>query len=142
MKKKYGVTSAYMLANRKPSKGQQELYDLLKLHFKDIEMEFRVGRYFADIKIGKCLVEYNGTYWHCDPEKYDKKYRNKKKRLLAETIWRRDQKRIEFLKESGYIVFIVWESEFKADSNKVIKLLVRELHEQENKSFSYFRSPL
>lgn len=66
---------------------------------------------YIDHNLKKC-IEFNGDYWHCNPNSYnenDKAYRN----FLAKDIWKKDEIKISFLKNLGYNVLIIWESEYK-----------------------------
>jgi len=64
--------------------------------------------YFPDITIdNKIIIEFYGDYWHANPNKF-KKEDIVHHHITAEEIWQRDKKRINTLKELGYIVHIVW----------------------------------
>lgn len=65
------------------------------------------------------IIEYNGDYWHCNPNKYSENYYNKKKNKLAKEIWDYDTKRIDLIKSFGYNLEVIWESDFKSN-NKII----------------------
>lgn len=81
--------------------------------------------YIKDINL---LVEYNGDYWHCNPDIYSPDYFNKKKSLLAEDIWNYDSQKIKMAKDKGYNVEVVWEKDYKRDNN-IIKEII---HSYEN----------
>jgi very-short-patch-repair endonuclease len=87
--------------------------------------DFPIDRYKIDIlfKELNLVVEFNGTYWHCDPRFYEKNYYNKKKRLYAENIWDYDYERKTFLENLGYKVIIVWEYDYKNDYEQTLSLL-------------------
>lgn len=48
-------------------------------------------------------------------------YPGRWKGLTAQDIWNRDNERIEYMKNIGYDVLIIWESEFKINQKNVIK---------------------
>jgi hypothetical protein len=57
-----------------------------------------------------CIWEFQGDYYHGNPEKYSKddKFHN----VSVETKWEKDKKKKEFYESQGYKVNIVWESEW------------------------------
>ena len=124
--KKYGVSRSWLLS-KKGSKLQTQLTDYLKSIFPQytILSDFPIDRYKIDIlfKELNLVVEFNGTYWHCDPRFYEKNYSNKKKRLYAENIWDYDYERKTFLENLGYKVIIVWEYDYKNDYEQTLSLL-------------------
>tara|TARA_Y100000296_G_C5150228_1_gene245994 strand:- start:22 stop:888 length:867 start_codon:yes stop_codon:yes gene_type:complete len=129
---RYGVINGYEMAKHKTSsKSQIEILKQLRKQFPKwkIQKEKRIGKYRVDILIPerKTIIEYNGSYWHCDPRQYSASYYNKKKGLLAEQIWEYDKKRINKLKSLGYTIIIVWERDYLSDKEKTINSLIMEL---------------
>ncbi|MCK5018696.1 MAG: DUF559 domain-containing protein [Candidatus Peribacteraceae bacterium] len=63
---------------KNPSKPQLELFELVKILFRNAEMEFKCLNYLIDIVIHdyQIAIEYDGSYWHRDKE-YDKMRQNK-----------------------------------------------------------------
>lgn len=57
------------------------------------------------------IIEYNGTYWHCDPRKYERNYFNHKKKLYAWEMWENDEKKKKIAMDNGYRIIIIWEKE-------------------------------
>jgi G:T-mismatch repair DNA endonuclease (very short patch repair protein) len=111
----------------KISKKQLILYNDLQSSFlkENICLEHLIKttnkNYYADIcfKDKKLIVEYYGDYWHCNPEKYDPCYFHPHKKITAKQIWNDDKQRIKALKQAGYKVFIVWESNYQRNKNFV-----------------------
>jgi very-short-patch-repair endonuclease len=124
--KKYGVSRSWLLS-KKGSKLQTQLTDYLKSIFPQytILSDFPIGRYKIDIlfKELNLVVEFNGTYWHCDPRFYEKNYFNQKKKLNAEQIWSYDNDRKIFLEGLGYKVIVVWEHDYKTNSEQTLNIL-------------------
>ena len=78
--------------------------------------------YLYDIKIGENkLIEYNGDYWHCNPNKWKANNFNKSIQMYAKDKWYKDRIKIENAKNKGYDILVIWEEEWKADKNKVIQ---------------------
>lgn len=68
----------------------------------------------------RIVFEFFGDYWHANPHKYvasDKVYGDK----TAQQIWKKDKERISLLEENGYDVYVVWESDYKNNKDKVLK---------------------
>jgi len=136
LKKKFGVENAFALSKqRTKSKGQIELYELMKVKFPNTEVHIEKlvlqspYMIFADIVFPteKIIVEYHGDFWHCNPYKYEATYYNPKKQLTAQEIWSQDQKRKELLEKENYKVFIVWESDFKKNKEQTLSNLIKEI---------------
>jgi len=132
MMKKYGVSNAWMLAKHHSlSKPQKEILEHLKHHYKDYTVFSDFGiekshkKYKVDflIKEINLIIEFNGTYWHCDPRFYEKNYFNQKKKLNAQQIWNYDNERKTFLEGLGYKVVIVWEHDYKTNNKQVLNII-------------------
>ena len=85
--KNHGVENAYYLARRtKSSKSHIEIYKYLLKQYPHLnfDKEKKIDKYRVDIVLEEqnLIIEYNGSYWHCDPRIYNKGYYNKKKGLL------------------------------------------------------------
>ena len=72
------------------------------------------------------IIEYNGDYWHCNPKKYDPDYFNQKKQKTAKELWEYDKNKIDLIKEKGYNLEIVWESDLKEDNTIINKLIKKD----------------
>ena len=98
------------------SKSEKEIGLLLEgmnvLHVKQFSPECKY-RYDYYIPAKNLIIEYNGTYWHCDPRKYKKEYHNQKKGQSAQEIWNYDQKRIAYANRLGYNVRVIWEEDYR-----------------------------
>lgn len=137
--KKYGVESAGNITTARGknsySKIHKEVVKILKNNNIDFGIEFKLGkknekRYFSyDIIINdtKKLIEVNGDYWHGNPKIYkesDLILKGSRKELLVGTKWQMDKRKIEYAKESGYRVLVVWESDLKTELDKTTKIIL------------------
>jgi hypothetical protein len=124
------------LAAGKASKQSQHLfqriYDITgngKFHNKGGEL--RIGTFYVDFVYGLKVIEYNGDYWHANPAIYEAenivKFRHKT--AAAKTIWKRDTKRLEFIRSMGYAVKIIWESDFKKNPEQTVQECISWLNE-------------
>jgi G:T-mismatch repair DNA endonuclease (very short patch repair protein) len=134
---RYGVTNAYMLAKHKTlSRPQQELSSIISdktalTVITDAAIEKENRRYKLDILLveKKIAIEFNGTYWHCDPRFYEASYHNKKKNLTASQIWQYDEERKVFLENNDYKVLTIWEFDYKIDKENTINKLLEYISE-------------
>lgn len=110
------------------SRKEDELYALLRSELKDetlkqsVCIDIRVD--FGPFDIGSIekrrLIEFYGTYWHCDPRKYLAEDIHPTRQKPARTIWSRDQAKRTFATNRGYRIFIVWEADYDQDKDQVI----------------------
>lgn len=69
------------------------------------------------------IIEFNGKLYHADPRFYkatDQPIKFNGEMSTAQEIWDRDKERMDTLKELGYEVMIVWETDFRSNTEKVI----------------------
>ena len=106
------------------SKAEKEIVDYLKYFYPAIETQYVLkgenGYYVYDIKVGNKLIEYNGDYWHCNPNIYDSDFIRKGK--SSSEIWSKDNKKTMLAEKFGYTVYTIWEQDYKTDKNKVMDL--------------------
>ncbi len=107
------------------SKKEKELGEFLKSLGITFIPSHRVDSKICDIYIPSInlIIEYFGDYWHCNPEKYDADYFNQKKNMFAKEIWDYDKNKIDLLRNNGYNLEIIWESDLKYSNNKIITIL-------------------
>ena len=109
----------------------QDLFD--KLDHIDAYFATKNGEYFHYSKETECIffydyvlkskkkcIEFNGDYWHCNPEIYndnDVGYFGYK----ASEIWEKDRVKNDTLIKEGFEILIIWESEYRKDKDSTIK---------------------
>ena len=91
----------------------------LKKHYKPDYIDFT----------NKKIIEYNGDYWHCNPKTYESNYYHKLKKEYAKDIWKYDNIKINYFKKLGYDVLIIWEKDFKQNSDNIIKQCIEFIKE-------------
>lgn len=72
----------------------------------------------------KICIEYNGDYWHCNPEIYTKDFKHPHLDMIAKEIWLKDKNKIETIEKMGYHVFVVWENKYLKDPDIVINEII------------------
>lgn len=113
-------------ATSNESKGEislrEECIKLLPLHnVTKCTIHLNGKWYIPDILINdNHIIEYFGDYWHANPNKFDHTdlFKNG---LTAAEVWKHDIDRISSLESHGYKVMVIWQSEYKADKNGVLK---------------------
>ena len=107
------------------SKKEKEILKEIKKMGLDVIGSHKVDTKICDIYIPSLnlIIEYNGDYWHCNPKKYNSTYFNKKKSKYAWEIWEYDKNKLELIKNNGYILEVIWESDFKSN-DKIIKHII------------------
>jgi G:T-mismatch repair DNA endonuclease (very short patch repair protein) len=85
------------------------------------------SKYIFDGHFNNNLIEFNGDYWHCNPEKYKAEYYNPTTKMTAKEHWERDYKKTQSAISSGYRVIVVWEHDYKKEPRKVLEDVYREL---------------
>lgn len=134
---KYGVKNPLLLiGDNGVSKSSQELfwsiYNKLpenlkyKTYFSELNKEFNIKNgelfYYYDFVISnkKIAIEFNGDYWHCNPKVYEPDFIHEHIGKTAEEIWEYDYLKLEALKERGFEVYVIWESDYVKDKCGVI----------------------
>lgn len=128
------------------SKQSQQLfwsiYDKLPKELQDhcyfAELNKEYGRYdqenkkyyFYDFVITniKYCIEYNGNYYHANPEKYDESFYNKHLNLTSKEIWNKDKIKNDFLINDGFSLDIVWEN---TENELVVDSLINNILQKE-----------
>jgi G:T-mismatch repair DNA endonuclease (very short patch repair protein)/predicted RNA-binding Zn-ribbon protein involved in translation (DUF1610 family) len=107
------------------SKKEIEIKQILENYGLNVIHSYRVDTKICDLYIPSLnlIIEYFGDYWHCNPKKYNKSYFNKKKNLFAWQIWDYDKNKLELVRNHGYNLEVVWESELKHNHNLLQKII-------------------
>jgi len=71
-------------------------------------------------KESKKAIEFNGDFWHANPQIYKDIDINPYLKLTAKEIWEFDNNRIKNIKTKINDIIIIWESEYIKDKKKII----------------------
>ena len=85
-------------------------------HFKELKKTFAY-----DFVYSNKIIEFNGDYWHMNPEKYNKNDFNKSIQETAENKWKIDALKNNMIKSKGYQVLVIWESEYQQKPKDIIQ---------------------
>jgi predicted nucleic acid-binding Zn ribbon protein len=77
-------------------------------------------RFVYDFVYGNKIIEFNGDFWHANPNKYDADdyIRNGK---FAKDVWEKDEIKKKVAESEDFELFVVWESEFKKCPEETIR---------------------
>lgn len=95
-------------------------------YFKELN---RVVKYdYVDTKL-KIVVEFNGDFWHANPNRYKPgdMIQVSSSAVLVDDIWKRDAEKIAAITAAGYEVYVVWESDYCSDKVGTIQRLYEEI---------------
>lgn len=84
---------------------------------KELQRAYKYDLVFVDLKK---IIEFNGDFWHCNPNKFKPDYFHKVKKMTAQEIWEYDRIKKEKAEQHGYQVMVVWESEWTKDPESAL----------------------
>lgn len=87
------------------------------------------GCYAYDFTYNHKIIEFNGDYWHCNPQIYNKNFIHKTMKISAYEIWKKDEMKIGIAKKHGYDVLVVWESEYLVNKDYVLEKCINFLNQ-------------
>jgi len=100
------------------------------IYFAELNKEFQKtnndtgeGYYFDFVDtVSKKIIEFNGDKFHANPLMYEctDKPNPYQPDMTSETIWDHDNKKIKFIKDEGYDVMVVWQSEYIKNKQEII----------------------
>lgn len=109
-----------------------KLISVLNLKENEYVCEKMYKNYSIDFLINNLvIVEFYGDFWHGNPEIYksDDIIGICENTILVEERWKKDNDRIEFLKNKLKLpVIIVWEKSYKANKEKIILDIVKNIN--------------
>jgi len=116
--------------NGMSSKIEKELYKELTNNSElQLEQQLTIrrkdsNRYYAyDITYQNKIIEFNGDLWHANPAKFseDDVPRFPSNTKTAKEIWNKDELKKQTAIDHGYELFVVWETDFRTNKQKVIQ---------------------
>ncbi len=82
-------------------------------------------QYVYDIMANNKIIEYNGDFWHANPNIYLPDYVNPRTKLKAVDKWALDSIKIRYAQSQGYEVLVIWERDFKNNTEETIKKCIQ-----------------
>lgn len=87
------------------------------------------GYYFYDFCITKSnvkiIIEFNGDFWHANPQLYSENWYHPVRKLKSSEIWNLDQEKIEFARLNGWEVITVWEKDWEIKINDIRERILK-----------------
>ena len=74
------------------------------------------------------IIEFQGDYWHCNLNLYDKDFYNKVKQKTAQEIWNYDNIKKECAEYYGYDILYIWEYDYYQNREEVINKCIEFLN--------------
>jgi hypothetical protein len=111
------------------SRGEISCYNELKQIFPELVGNKAVSPYTVDMYLDGVVIEYYGDFWHRNPKKYKKDFIQYGR--SSEDVWKQDQQRVIKL-EQQYVVFVIWESDWKLSKDLVIEKLKKLYESKQN----------
>jgi hypothetical protein len=126
---KLRINKAKLYKNGMISNSEKSLYKLLLNYFPELESQYIINysstkNYVYDIKHNNKIIEFNGNYWHADPAKYKENQCIRfpgRDSVLVEDIWEKDRLKLEYAKELGFEVLVIWESEYLNKPEEIVQ---------------------
>lgn len=111
------------------SKPEIELRNSIYNYINGLEYQFTLMNndkrsYIYDIKHNNKIIEFNGDYWHANPNTKNWKNESKlhsQRKKTAKEIWEYDKNKIQVATNNGYDILVIWEADYKKDKEKAIK---------------------
>lgn len=69
----------------------------------------------------KLIVEFFGDFWHHNPKRYDREFVNPITKRSSDVVWERDARKLKELRDQGYEVIVIWESDWHNDKSACIQ---------------------
>lgn len=96
----------------------EELNSEIVRYDKEYKLHYKYD--FVDFTTKKC-IEFNGDYWHCNPNKYDESFIHLVSKIKALDVWKKDELKIKWMEDRGFKVMTVWEHDYKKKSTTSTK---------------------
>jgi very-short-patch-repair endonuclease len=111
------------------SNGSDSCLDYLKIPNDRQHREVKIGKYFVDGLVEKLVIEYFGDYFHANPSFYEPD-----QKLFGGVVrdkWKKDEIRLNVIREKGYSVIKIWENDWNNFSQSKVDNLRIEYNNQE-----------
>ena len=104
--------------------GEKEVLDYVKSIYsekiientKKIIYPYELDIYLPELNLA---IEFNGDFWHANPDFYNPDDTIISKNIKAYDIWQKDIKKIEMCDQKGIILLVVWENDWINNREKV-----------------------
>lgn len=97
--------------------------DISKCQYGDNEFFTRddCNIYFYDFRYENKIIEFNGDFWHMNPDYYSPNDINPITKKTAKDMWEYDSKKESIATTKGYDMITIWESDWYNNKEKVLQ---------------------
>ena len=138
------IVQGYTQSEKYSSNAEKEFVDCLTADMNtELEYQYKTKQYciwannranFYDIVHNNKAIEFNGDYWHCNPQTYSDDWYHPQVEMTAGEIWDRDNRKVLALNEHRSIqTLVIWESEYLTDPTQTIKRCKEWLNSKDKK---------
>jgi len=129
----YSKVASKLFEELEKSLNRKDLTYIYKPKNHELHLSDNGKNYYFDFCIPelKFIIEFNGDVFHGNPKFFNESDRPNPydETLTAKDMWKRDKQKVDFAKKNGYNVFVVWESEYRKDKNRILDT-IKELVER------------
>lgn len=113
------------MTSKNQSKVELEVWIELSNFLIDLDSQVSLNHpYIAPFDMGnlerKKLIEFYGTYWHCDPRFFHESFYHPQKQMSSKAIRSRDQAKRTYATSQGYQILVIWEHDWKYEKESVL----------------------
>jgi very-short-patch-repair endonuclease len=135
-RKKMFNNSGYSKISQKMFWEIYKLYDKNNINFEELNGEVirydkvhnRHYRYDYVDFTKKIVIEYNGDFWHCNPEQYESNHIHKIMNVSASYLWEKEKIKKEWMEKRGYDVLTIWDSEYRKNPQQTLDKCIKFLN--------------
>ena len=81
--------------------------------------------YAYDFHYNYHIIEFNGDFWHCNPNIYNEDFYNKVKQKYAKDIWEYDKIKINLCHNYNLKTLTIWESEYNENKEETLQKCIK-----------------
>jgi G:T-mismatch repair DNA endonuclease (very short patch repair protein) len=130
----YGVSKisqelCWSIHNKLTKELQDKCYFMEKSNF-EFNKQYGKEYYQYDFVISsiKYCIEFNGDFWHLNPEIYNENTHHPILNKSAKEIWQFDENKIKLLESDGFKVKVVWEKDYLNNKEQVIQTILNDIN--------------
>lgn len=107
---------------------ERKILNILELLGISYQRQFWINRKSYDFRISdvRIIIEVQGDFWHCNPDKYkaDDIVKHSKDGILVKDVWEKDEQKKLLAEKYGYKVIYFWENEINKLNEEELKVLL------------------
>lgn len=108
------------MKNNYESAIEKRIVNILDLKNIKYKTQYWINKKSYDILVENKIIEVNGDFWHCNPDKYDKNFLHPYLKIKASEIWEKDKWKKDNAKKYGFDVVTIWEDFINKNSDEEV----------------------